>query len=135
MYEAARKVRRLVARAFLFTTARHLVADRIGRASVVSFCSTTEAKHLDTLADEISPEQQLLARIELAELDRAFNQLSAKCRRVVWMRRVQSLSQREIALRLGVSEKTLEKHVRVGESAAGGAGAPHGGGDPGVAPV
>ena len=135
VYEAAQKERPRIPRAFLFTTARHLVTDRIRRASVVSFYCTTDPKHLDTLVDEVSPEQQLLAAVELAELDRAFNRLSAKCRRVLWMRRVQSLSQREVAERLGVSEKTVEKHLRVGGRRLAAWVRPHDNGDLRVAPA
>jgi RNA polymerase sigma-70 factor (ECF subfamily) len=33
---------------------------------------------------------------------------------VVWLRRVEQLSQREVAQRLGISEKTVEKHIAKG---------------------
>jgi RNA polymerase sigma-70 factor (ECF subfamily) len=32
----------------------------------------------------------------------------------VWLRRVEELSQKEVARRLGISEKTVEKHIAKG---------------------
>ena len=33
---------------------------------------------------------------------------------MVWLRRVEELSQKDVALRLGISEKTVEKHIAKG---------------------
>ena len=33
---------------------------------------------------------------------------------MVWLRRVEDLSQKEVAVRLGISEKTVEKHIAKG---------------------
>jgi RNA polymerase sigma-70 factor (ECF subfamily) len=33
---------------------------------------------------------------------------------VVWLRRVEELSQKEVAMRLGISEKTVEKQIAKG---------------------
>ena len=43
-----------------------------------------------------------------------FDRLPARCREVVWLRRVEELSQREVAERLGITEKTVEKHIAKG---------------------
>jgi DNA-directed RNA polymerase specialized sigma24 family protein len=51
---------------------------------------------------------------ELRHLSYAFDQLPAKCRAVVWMRKVQGLSQRDVAQRLNIAETTVEKHVARG---------------------
>ncbi|WP_449446652.1 sigma factor-like helix-turn-helix DNA-binding protein [Thermomonas brevis] len=32
----------------------------------------------------------------------------------MWLRRVEELSQKDVALRLGISEKTVEKHIAKG---------------------
>lgn len=114
VYEAARRERPRMTRAFLFATAMHLLTDRIRRGSLVTLSSAGNEEYLNSLIDEISPEQQILASAELARLNRAFARLSPKCREVLWMRRVQDLPQREVAERLGVSEKMVEKHLRVG---------------------
>jgi RNA polymerase sigma-70 factor (ECF subfamily) len=40
--------------------------------------------------------------------------LPPKCRDVVWLRRVDEISQKEVATRLGISERTVESHVLKG---------------------
>jgi len=114
VYEAALKSRPQVAKAFLFATARHLMADRIRRERIVSIRAGGDPDFLNVLVDEISPEQRASAGEELARLARAFDRLSNKCREVVWLRRVKELSQKEVADHLGLSEKTVEKHLRTG---------------------
>jgi len=114
VYEAAQKSRPQAPKAFLFATARHLMADRVRRERIVSIQAGGENEYLNVLIDEISPEQRVGASQELARLARAFDRLSPKCREVVWLRRVKELSQKEVAARLGLAEKTVEKHLRTG---------------------
>jgi RNA polymerase sigma factor (sigma-70 family) len=114
VYEAALKARPHAPRAFLFTTARHLMADRVRRERIVSIRAGGDSDFLSVLVDEISPERRASAGEDLARLARAFDRLSSKCREVVWLRRVKELSQKEVAAHLGLSEKTVEKHLRVG---------------------
>jgi RNA polymerase sigma-70 factor (ECF subfamily) len=114
VYEAALKSRPQAPKAFLFTTARHLMADRIRRERIVSIRAGGDTDYLNVLVDEISPERRASAGEELARLAHAFDRLSSKCREVVWLRRVKELSQKEVAEHLGLSEKTVEKHLRVG---------------------
>lgn len=114
VYEAARQTRPQAPKAFLFATARHLMADRIRRERIVSIRVGGENEYLNVLVDEISPEQRVGAHQELARLARAFDRLSAKCREVMWLRRVQELPQKQVAERLGLTEKTIEKHLRTG---------------------
>jgi RNA polymerase sigma-70 factor (ECF subfamily) len=114
VYEAAQKSRPQAPKAFLFTTARHLMADRVRRERIVSIRAGGDGEFLNVLVDEISPEQRVSATEELVRLARAFDRLSAKCREVVWLRRVKELTQKEVAKRLGLSEKTVEKHLRNG---------------------
>jgi RNA polymerase sigma factor (sigma-70 family) len=114
VYEAAAKARPVSPKSFLFTTARNLMADRIRRERVVSIEARADLDSLNVLVDELSPEHQESARQQLRRLAEAFDCLPPKCREVVWMRRVEELSQREVAHRLGVSEGTIEKHVARG---------------------
>jgi RNA polymerase sigma factor (sigma-70 family) len=114
VYEAAQKARPQAPKAFLFTTARHLMADRIRRERIVSIQAGGENDYLNVLIDEISPEQQVGANQELVRLARAFDRLSPNCREIIWLRRVKELSQKEVADRMGLAEKTIEKHLRQG---------------------
>ena len=114
VYEAAARSRPVHAKAFLFTTAKHLVADRMRRQRVVTIDTVGDLETLDVIIDDVSPERRLGARQELRELARAFDQLPAKCRETVWLRRVDRLPQKQVAARLGVTEKTVEKHLMKG---------------------
>lgn len=114
VYEAAQKSRPQAPKAFLFATAKHLMADRIRRERIVSIQAGGENEYLNVLIDEISPEQRVGANQELKRLARAFDRLPPKCREVVWLRRVKELSQKEVASRLALAEKTVEKHLRTG---------------------
>ncbi len=44
----------------------------------------------------------------------AFDRLPERCREVVWLRRVEELSQKEVAARMGIGEKTVEKQLAKG---------------------
>lgn len=114
IYEAAAKSKPTSPKSFLFVTARNLMADRVRRNRIVSIESVGDIGDLNVLVDEVSPERRLDARQELKRLARAFDQLPPKCRDVVWLRRVDEISQKEVATRLGISERTVESHVLKG---------------------
>jgi RNA polymerase sigma factor (sigma-70 family) len=111
VYEAAAKSRPQFAKSFLFTTARHLIADRFRRERVVSIEMRGDLDTSPVLVDEISPEQGASAHQELRSVAQAFDRLPPRCREVVWMRRVLDLPQKEVAARLGIAEGMVEKHL------------------------
>lgn len=114
VYESARKTLPAAPKAFLFATARNLMTDRIRHSRVVSIESTQDFESLNVLIDEISPERRFTAREELRVLAQAFDSLSDKCRNVVWLRRVEGLTQRETAQRLGLREGAVESQLARG---------------------
>jgi RNA polymerase sigma-70 factor (ECF subfamily) len=114
IYEAAAKSRPTMAKSFMFTTARHLMTDRRRRARIVSIDAVGDMDALNVLVDELSPERRLGARQELKHLTEAFDRLPDRCREVMWLRRVEELPQKEVALRMGIGEKTVEKQVAKG---------------------
>lgn len=99
------------AKSFLFTTARNLMTDRRRRERIVSIDYTQDLESLHVLVDEISPESRVSAHQDLRRLGEAFDQLSEIVRNVIWLRRIEGLSQREVAQRLGIQEGTLESHL------------------------
>jgi RNA polymerase sigma factor (sigma-70 family) len=101
-------------KAFLFVTARNLLVDRVRRERIVSIDYTQDVESLNVLADEMSPEHRLSARQELRRLSEALDTLSDNCRAVIWLRRVEGLSQREAAERLGMTEGALEGYLSRG---------------------
>lgn len=114
VYAAALTARPASPRSFLFTAAHHLMVDRIRRERVVSIEAVGDIEALHVSVDEISTERRVAARQELKLLARALDLLPPKCRTVLWLRRVEGLSQRDVAKRLGVTEKTIEQHVSKG---------------------
>ena len=101
-------------KAFAFAIARNIIADRLRRERVVSIDYTQDFEHLNDLVDEATPERRLNARQELRRLSKAFDRLSDKCREVIWLRRIEGLTQREAAARLGMHEKALEGYISRG---------------------
>lgn len=114
VYEAAGKAPPAQPKDFLFASARHLLADRARRAKVVSIEPMGDFDPSNVLVDEVTPERWCGGRQALKRLADAFDRLPDRCREVVWLRRVEELSQKEVALRLGISEKTVEKHIAKG---------------------
>jgi RNA polymerase sigma-70 factor (ECF subfamily) len=114
VFEAAIPVRPQAPRSFLFVTARHLMADRARRSRIVSMDLVEDLDALNVLIDDVSPERRLSARQQLQHLSAAFNGLPPKCREVVWLQRVECLSQREIGSRLGIEIGTVQKHALKG---------------------
>ena len=130
VYEAAAKARPAMPKSFMFTTARHLMPDRLRRGRVVSIEAMGDLDALNVLVDDISPERRLSAGQELKRLSAAIDRLPDRCREVVWLRRVEDLPQKVVALRMGISEKTVEKQIARGARLIadyfhGGAVAPH----------
>lgn len=114
VYEAAKESRPTFPKSFLFTTARHLITDRVRRARVVSIEAAGDLEDLNVLVDNVSPERRLHAREQLKELSNAFGLLPPRCREVVWLRKVDGISQNEVAQRLSISTRTVEFQVQKG---------------------
>jgi RNA polymerase sigma factor (sigma-70 family) len=114
VYEAARTARPTAPRAFIFATARNLMVDHLRRRRVVSIEAIGDPDALNVLIDEVSPERRLNAWQELKRATRAVNKLPPRCREVVWLRKIEDLSVKDIADQLGVSVRTVEGQIRKG---------------------
>jgi RNA polymerase sigma factor (sigma-70 family) len=114
VYEAAGRSRPRAAKSFLFTTARHLMTDRLRRQRIVSIEASGGLDFLNVMVDEISPEQRVSAREELKRLAQAFTLLPPRCREVVWLRRVVEMPQKDIARKMGITVKTVERQASIG---------------------
>ena len=98
--------------ALLYVTARRLAINRLKRRSISPFARDTV--NAETAAAATPGVVQLvMARQELALLEHAIAQLPEGCRTVLLLRKVELLSHREIADRLGIAVSTVEKqHAR-----------------------
>jgi len=114
VYEGAAKELPRSSKSFLFATARNLITDKVRRERIVSIDYIQDMEALDVSVDELTPERRLNARQELERLTEAFDSLPETTRAVIWLRRVQGLSQREAAQSLGIEEGALEGHMTRG---------------------
>jgi RNA polymerase sigma-70 factor (ECF subfamily) len=114
VYDGCAQRRPESAQAFVLSTARNLLIDRARRAQIVSIETFADMDTLAPTIDELSPERHLSARSELRLLQLALNLLPARCREVVELRKIEGLSQREVASRMGITEDTVERQVSKG---------------------
>jgi RNA polymerase sigma-70 factor (ECF subfamily) len=114
VYDGCAQRRPESAQAFVLSTARNLLIDRARRAQIVSIEAFADMDTLAPTIDELSPERHLAARSELRLLQLALNLLPARCREVVELRKIEGLSQREVASRMGITEDTVERQVSKG---------------------
>jgi len=99
-------------RSFLYTIVRNALRDQRRRACVVQIECVAEMDALDV--DETpGPERWVSARQQYELLLRVLEKLAPQRRRAYQLRKFEDLSQREIAQRLGVTEKTVENLLRL----------------------
>jgi len=112
--EAAQHTRPNNAKAFLYAIARHIMSDRRRRERIVSIQAAGDTDLSNDLIEERTPERVVGGHQELARLAQAFDRLPARCREVIWMRRALELPYKEIAVRLKIGEKAVEKQIARG---------------------
>lgn len=114
VYDAARRNRPLLAKPFLFLTVRNLMIDKLRQKNIVCIETMADFGWSNVSDDKPSPEQNTAARQELQLLQEALDDLPERCRQVVVLRKVEGLSQREAASRLGVTEDIVEHQLAKG---------------------
>lgn len=95
-------------RAYLFTMARNLAQRQRKHARVVRIEALAETFDAEAESDQLSPERFAAARQELERVQAALSTLPERARRIFLMRRVEGLTQKEIAAAMGVSEAVVE---------------------------
>jgi RNA polymerase sigma-70 factor (ECF subfamily) len=108
VYESARERLPLQPKPFLFTTALNHLSNCARRKRIVSFELVADLEPLNIAVDSLTPERQLSAREELKRLQAGLARLPVRCREVIMLRKIEGLSQREVAARLKVTENTVE---------------------------
>lgn len=102
------------ARAFLFTVARHLALDTLRHNRRSPIESVANLAGVDVL-DECPSASASASRAERIQLlVQAIDALPARCREVVILRKLKFLPQRDVALRLGISENGVEVQLTRG---------------------
>ncbi len=98
---------------YMFQTAYSVLVSHVRRSKIVAFETVSDLEQLGATRDG-SPEDQVIDRDELNRLARAVAALPGKIRDVFVLRRINGLSQRDVARELGLSESTVEKHMSRG---------------------
>lgn len=117
VFEAARAQPPAAAKAFVFTTARNLLINRVRQQQIVAIESVADLEKLGVVQDEPGPDRNVVARDELRRLQAALDRLPPRCREAVILRRVEGLSRREIAQRMGIGEGTVKDYLALAVSA------------------
>jgi RNA polymerase sigma factor (sigma-70 family) len=93
---------------FLFQVARHLALDHIRheRVSPVGTVTDFDASRVIDNSRDIAESASTNQEIEI--LLAALESLPARCRQIVILRKLQGMSQKEIAAKLGISEQTVQ---------------------------
>ncbi len=99
---------------YAFQVAYSVILQQLRRSSVVPIRAVADINALEAMIDEPSPEETVLHRQELDRVRRAIEAMPRQTRQAFVMRRIDGLSQREIARRMGLSEHTIEKHIARG---------------------
>jgi RNA polymerase sigma factor (sigma-70 family) len=101
-------------KAYMFQTAWSVIVTHARRERVVAMETFADFDQLGLEAETPGPEELAAERDELLQLGEALATLPGKIGDVLRLRRVQGLSQKQVASKLGLAESTVEKHMHRG---------------------
>lgn len=101
-------------RPFVFATARNLLINRVRREHIVPIDAVADMDSFGLASDEPGPDRSAIARDTLRKLHLALDLLPPRARQAVVLRRIEGLSRREIAQRMGITERTVADHIANG---------------------
>lgn len=99
------------ARAYFYAAVRNLLLEQARHAQIVPMERLGEIDELLIPSEDPGPERRVGARQELDRLRTLVMALPAQCRTAFELRKMRGLSQREVASEMGISERTVEKHI------------------------
>jgi RNA polymerase sigma-70 factor (ECF subfamily) len=99
---------------FLFAVARNLIVDLARRGISAHSIGVPKSTLYDQPINHVLPDHEVSAGEQLQLLAQAMSKLPARCREVVLLRRLEGLTQRETAARMGIREHTVERQMSMG---------------------
>lgn len=112
--KGARELLPANAGAFLFTVARNHLINCAMRARIVSFDLVADLENVGLTNDLFATDRLLDARDQLRRAHAGLDALPPRCREVIRLRKIEGLSTREAADRLGVGIDTIERQLTMG---------------------
>lgn len=105
-------------KAFLFKVAKNLALNELARLSTAALQPLGDFEGQEVLEDssQAAVDDVVDSRERIRLLARAIAALPPQCAKVFILRKMQGLSQKEIAVRLNISVRTVENHVATGLS-------------------
>jgi RNA polymerase sigma-70 factor (ECF subfamily) len=104
----------LQTQAYVFAIARNIMINRARRNAVVYMERVEELDNTTVNADWLTPERQLNGREELHRVQAGLDNLPPRCREVIRLRKMEGLSTREVAARLGIGIDAVEQQTTLG---------------------
>ncbi|WP_312571153.1 RNA polymerase sigma factor [Brevundimonas sp.] len=102
------------ASAYVYTVARNHLITKARREQIVSIELVADMENITMDADSLTPERHASAREELRRVQTGLEQLSPRCREVVSLRKIEGLSSRDVAERLGIGVDAVDHHTSKG---------------------
>jgi RNA polymerase sigma-70 factor (ECF subfamily) len=93
------------------SVARSIILNHVRRPHIVSITPTGDLDALGVSSTAADPEEATVLREELQAVAVALAEMPERTREVLWLRRVEGLSERETAHRLSISDRTVERHL------------------------
>lgn len=97
---------------FLFATARNVLVDRLRKESIVPIELAADLDLIAVQDDTPGPERTAYARDTLRKLQLALDHLPPRAKEALLLKRVEGLSRKEIAERMGIAEQSVGNHVQ-----------------------
>jgi RNA polymerase sigma-70 factor (ECF subfamily) len=103
--------------AYVFTTARNHLINKAKRARIVAFDLVADMETIEYYIDQATVERQFSARDELRRFQAGVELLSPRVREAVILRKVEGLSAREAAHRMGTGIDAVNRQLAMGMKA------------------
>jgi RNA polymerase sigma factor (sigma-70 family) len=100
--------------AYLFAITKHHLMRQARRARIVAFDLVADMERVEPDQDFRAVERHMMARDELRRAQRAMDALPPRRREAVYLRKVEGLTTREAAERMGVGIDAIEQHLTKG---------------------
>ena len=99
------------AKAYFLEVARNVLFEQSRRSRIIRIDTIAELEGPNTADDSPDQERVAIGRDEVARLKRLIDALPDRCREMFVLCKIEGLSQKQIAKRLGVTENTVETQV------------------------